>query len=53
MLAIWPAQPAGRNVIALADLLRESQVLEALKQAGPSRPQGGWSLADTAETKRD
>jgi thiol:disulfide interchange protein len=53
VLAIWPAQPAGRNVIALADLLRESQVLEALKQAGPSRPQGGRSLADTAETKRD
>jgi thiol:disulfide interchange protein len=54
VLAIWPSQPAGHNVIALADLLRESQVLDALKQAGPSRPaNGSRSLADTAETKKD
>lgn len=53
VLAIWPAQPAGGNPIKLADLLRESDVLDALKAAGPSKAQGGRSLADTAETKRD
>ncbi len=38
VLAIWPARSSQRKVIALADLLLESQVLDALKQAGPSKP---------------
>jgi thiol:disulfide interchange protein len=38
VLAIWPARSSERKVIALADLLLESQVLDALKQAGPSKP---------------
>ena len=37
VLAIWPAKPAGEEVIVLSDLLRESQVLDALKKAGPSK----------------
>jgi hypothetical protein len=38
-LAIWPAQPAERKPIVLRDVLRESQVLDALKEAGPSKGQ--------------
>lgn len=38
VLAIWPAKGSGKNVMVLSDLLRESQVLEALKEAGPSSP---------------
>jgi cytochrome c biogenesis protein CcdA len=38
LLAIWPAQPPQRDVILLSDLLGESQVLEALKEAGVSKP---------------
>ena len=41
LLAIWPANGQGKNVIILSDLLSESQVLEALKTAGPSRLVGG------------
>lgn len=37
VLAIWPAESADGKPIVLSDLLTESQVLEALKQAGPSR----------------
>ena len=35
VLAIWPAE--GGEPIVLSDVLRESQVLDALKQAGPSK----------------
>ena len=37
VLAIWPAQPSEKKVLILSDLLRESQVLDALKEAGPSK----------------
>jgi thiol:disulfide interchange protein len=37
LLAIWPAQPSQREVITMSDVLMESQVLEALKEAGPSK----------------
>jgi thiol:disulfide interchange protein len=37
LLAIWPARPTEKEVILLPDLLRESQVIEALKEGGPSR----------------
>jgi len=40
LLAIWPAQPAQRQVIALPDLLTEKQVLDALREAGPSKSKG-------------
>ncbi len=36
-LAIWPAEPANGDPIVLPDVLRESQVLDALKKAGPSK----------------
>lgn len=36
VLAIYPADPAAEPII-LRDILTESQVLEALEQAGPSR----------------
>ena len=36
-LAIWPANPQETEVIILSDLLSESQVLNALKAAGPSK----------------
>ena len=36
-LAIWPAQPSAKKVIVLSDLLRESQVLDGLNEAGPSK----------------
>jgi len=39
VLALWPAQPADKEVIVLRDLLFESQVLDALKKAGPSKKQ--------------
>ncbi|MBU4397946.1 MAG: thioredoxin family protein [Planctomycetes bacterium] len=38
LLAIWPAQPAEKEVILLPDLISENQVLKALKEAGPSKP---------------
>ncbi|NBT14193.1 MAG: hypothetical protein EBS56_11555 [Planctomycetia bacterium] len=41
VLAVFPASAANeppRDPIILRDLITESQVLEALKQAGPSRP---------------
>jgi thiol:disulfide interchange protein len=37
-LTIWPAQPSAKKVIVLSDLLRESQVLDGLNEAGPSKP---------------
>jgi thiol:disulfide interchange protein len=37
LLAIWPGQPPGKGPIILTDWLRESQVLDALKVAGPSK----------------
>ncbi|MGD0655040.1 MAG: thioredoxin family protein [Thermoguttaceae bacterium] len=37
VLAIWPANSQGQEPIILSDLLSESQVLEALKTAGPSK----------------
>jgi thiol:disulfide interchange protein len=41
LLAIWPGQPtknsSGKKVIVLPDLRPESQVLAALKEAGPSQ----------------
>jgi thiol:disulfide interchange protein len=36
LLAIWPAEP-GKDVIKRSDLLTESMVLDALKEAGPSK----------------
>jgi suppressor for copper-sensitivity B len=44
VLAIFPAGPPNeppREPIVLRDLITESQVLEAIKQAGPSRPTVG------------
>jgi thiol:disulfide interchange protein len=38
LLAIWPAGAADEDVIILTDVLLESEVIEALEQAGPSRP---------------
>jgi thiol:disulfide interchange protein len=37
LLAIWPARGQGRKPVVRHDLLREDQVLDALKEAGPSR----------------
>jgi thiol:disulfide interchange protein len=37
LLAIWPAPGPGRKPIILHDVLPESKVLDALKEAGPSR----------------
>ncbi len=37
VLAIWPAGAADDEVIVLRDLLWESQVVEALERAGPSK----------------
>ena len=37
VLAIWPANSQQNGVIILSDLLSETQVLDALKQAGPSK----------------
>lgn len=37
VLAIWPAGASDEEVIVLRDLLWESQVIEALQRAGPSR----------------
>ncbi|HUT09714.1 MAG TPA: thioredoxin family protein [Thermoguttaceae bacterium] len=39
VLAVWPAEKPDSKVIVLADLLSQSDVLEALKAAGPSRPE--------------
>jgi hypothetical protein len=36
LLAIWPARPTDKKVITLPDLLSKSQVVAALKEAGPS-----------------
>ena len=38
VMAIWPGQSSDKKPIILSDLLRESQVIEAMKQAGPSKP---------------
>ncbi len=37
LLVIWPAEPPDAKPITLPDVLLESDVLEALKQAGPSK----------------
>ncbi|MCC6126684.1 MAG: thioredoxin family protein [Pirellulales bacterium] len=37
LLAIWPANPQDQEVIVLPDLLSESEVIEALHRAGPSK----------------
>jgi thiol:disulfide interchange protein len=39
-LAIWPAAEPDEKVIKLPDLLTETKVLDALKQAGPSKKGG-------------
>jgi thiol:disulfide interchange protein len=36
LLAIWPAHPTEKKVIKLPDVLTKSQVVAALKEAGPS-----------------
>ncbi|GIW98026.1 MAG: thiol:disulfide interchange protein DsbD [Pirellulaceae bacterium] len=41
VLAIYPADPAAEPIV-LRDLLTETQVLEALREAGPSRNANGW-----------
>ena len=38
LLVIWPAGAADEEVVILPDLLWESEVIEALEKAGPSRP---------------
>ncbi len=48
VLAIWPAGASDQEAIVLDGTLLESQVIEALKQAGPSKVQpraGGTTLA--------
>ena len=48
VLAIYPAESAdAKDVIILSDLITESQVLEALQAAGPSRPAAAESPAAT------
>ncbi len=37
LLAIWPGEPSEKKPIVRSDWLSESQVLEALKEAGPSK----------------
>jgi thiol:disulfide interchange protein len=49
LLAIYPAGQSDDEVIVLRDLLTESQVIEALKQAGPSQPAA--SATSTAMTR--
>lgn len=39
VLAIWPGQSPDRKPIVRSDLLTQAQVLEALNDAGPSKPQ--------------
>ncbi len=39
LLAVWPAQPPDAPPIVRPDVISESDVLEILKQAGPSKPQ--------------
>jgi len=38
LLAIYPADPSAPPII-LRDTITESQLIEALKEAGPSQPQ--------------
>ena len=40
LLAIYPAGGSDKDVIILRDLLREGQVLDAMKKAGPSKAKG-------------
>jgi thiol:disulfide interchange protein len=49
VLAIYPADKPREDVIILRDLVTQKQVLEALKEAGPSR--GAASAAPTEEDK--
>ena len=44
VMAIWPANAQGKEVIILSDLLSESQVLKALNDAGPSKK--GLAIGD-------
>jgi thiol:disulfide interchange protein len=37
VLAVWPGSPNGRPPIVLPDLLSEKEVIDALKEAGPSK----------------
>jgi suppressor for copper-sensitivity B len=39
VLAIWPGEPPESKPIVLTDLLSESQVLDAMQKAGPSKKQ--------------
>jgi thiol:disulfide interchange protein len=38
LLVIWPSTPPEAKPIILPDLMTQDRVLEAIKQAGPSRP---------------
>ena len=49
LLAIWPGDSTQRDVIVLTDLLRESEVLQALEAAGPSKMAA--SLANSSRTR--
>lgn len=37
LLVVWPAEPEGAAPIKLPDVILESQVLDALRRAGPSK----------------
>ena len=52
VLAIWPSKRSGKNMIVLSDLIRENQVIEALKEAGPSMLDSGppTSAGTTSKT---
>ena len=53
VLAFFPAEKAGeprRDPIILRDLITESQVLAAIRDAGPSRPSAGEIRARAAAT---
>jgi thiol:disulfide interchange protein len=48
VLAIWPAKPTEKKAIVLRDVLLESQVLDALKEAGPSKGGNDRALVGAA-----
>ena len=51
LLAIYPAD-TGQGVIVLRDLVTSSEVLDALRQAGPSRAGGSVAAMSTESGSR-
>jgi thiol:disulfide interchange protein len=49
VFAVYPAGKSDKDVIILRDLITEEQVVEAIKQAGPSRP----AVDETATAMND